>query len=212
MWDMGFFDNESFSGHLWFSLILWGYWEGDECCVSCNAIHRKPAPLLLYLQPREQCLKTGKEDEMLMAPLQPSNMAKCNPKFSSRRCLSTCASRLIILDFVCIKATEIQCPRTSIVQTEDPCFASVFPTHFLFIRCSLEAAVSPFMEKPNQCYSRCWGHLWHHLGISVWLDASEVLLSEEINHRLALAVPVLGDTSHKVALHLWSFLWDHTDS
>lgn len=38
------------------------------------------------------------------------------------------------------------------------------------------------------------------------------LLTEETDHRLALAMPILEDRSHKVALHLHSLLWDHTDS
>lgn len=146
----GVFDAESFSGCLSFSLNLGGCWEGCRYCVSCNTIHRKPAPLLLYFQPWEQCLKPGEEEEeTLMAPLQPSTTAKYNPRFSSRRSLFTCASRFSTMDLVCSKATAIQCHWMSIVQSGDPCYASFFPIHFLFIRCSLEAAVSPFMEKPD---------------------------------------------------------------
>lgn len=38
------------------------------------------------------------------------------------------------------------------------------------------------------------------------------LLSKETNHSLTQAMTVFGDTSHKVALHLGSFHWDHPDS
>lgn len=37
-------------------------------------------------------------------------------------------------------------------------------------------------------------------------------LNEETNRRLALAMPTLGDTSHKVVSYLCSFLWNHADS
>lgn len=70
-----------------------------QCC-PLETTSSSPVP------PARQHLKPSKEEEMFMTPLQPSSMAKLNPKFSSRRFMSSCAARLTILDLDCSKATS----------------------------------------------------------------------------------------------------------
>lgn len=78
--------------------------------------------------------KPGNGEQMLLAPLQPSSISRCNPRFPSRRCLPTWASRFTSMDLTCRMATSMQRPWASM------CTIPLLCPFFLsfFVRCCLE--------------------------------------------------------------------------
>lgn len=81
--------------------------------------------------PRGSVSKSGNEEQMLLAPLQPSSILRCNPRFRSRRCLPTWASRFTSMDLIYRMATSTQCPWASIYITGELCYALFFPVFTL---------------------------------------------------------------------------------